>query len=85
MRAIGEKLVIATHNEGKLREIKALLEPFNIACVGAAELDLMIVGSRRHGPLRRALLGGVTHRLMHHCPSPLLVLPRDASPATFGL
>ncbi|HEY8467626.1 MAG TPA: universal stress protein [Solirubrobacterales bacterium] len=51
----------------------------------AAELDLMIVGSRRHGPLRRALLGGVTHRLMHHCPSPLLVLPRDASPATFGL
>ncbi len=40
---------------------------------------------RRHGPLRRALLGGVTHRLMHHCPSPLLVLPRDARPAAFGL
>ncbi len=40
MRKIGEKLVIATHNSGKLREIKALLEPFGIACVGAAELDL---------------------------------------------
>ena len=40
MRGIGEKLVIATHNEGKFREISALLEPFGIACVSAAELDL---------------------------------------------
>lgn len=51
----------------------------------AADVDLLVVGSRRYGPLRRALLGGVTHRLMHHCPSPLLVLPRDARPAAFGL
>jgi len=40
MKAIGPKLVIATHNAGKLREIQELLEPFNIACVGAAELGL---------------------------------------------
>ena len=40
MRRIGPKLVIATHNEGKLREIRALMEPFGIECVGAAELDL---------------------------------------------
>ena len=40
MRAIGPKLVIATHNAGKLREIRALMEPFGIECVGAAELDL---------------------------------------------
>jgi XTP/dITP diphosphohydrolase len=40
MRAIGDKLVIATHNAGKLREITDLLEPFGISCVGAAELDL---------------------------------------------
>ena len=40
IRAIGDKLVIATHNAGKLREIRALLEPFGIACSGAAELDL---------------------------------------------
>ena len=39
-RRIGDKLVIATHNAGKLREISALLEPFGIACTGAAELDL---------------------------------------------
>ena len=40
MKAIGPKLVIATHNEGKLREIRELLAPFGIECLGAAELDL---------------------------------------------
>ena len=40
MRTIGPKLVIATHNAGKLREIRELMAPFGIECVGAAELDL---------------------------------------------
>jgi XTP/dITP diphosphohydrolase len=40
MKAIGPKLVIATHNAGKLREIRDLLAPHGIECVGAAELDL---------------------------------------------
>ena len=40
MKAIGPKLVIATHNEGKLREIRELLAPYAIECIGAAELDL---------------------------------------------
>ena len=40
MKAIGPKLVIATHNAGKLKEIRDLMAPLGIACVGAAELDL---------------------------------------------
>jgi XTP/dITP diphosphohydrolase len=40
MRPIGDKLVIATHNRGKLREIAELIEPLGIACVGADELGL---------------------------------------------
>src|SRR6201995_2563619 len=40
MRAIGDKLVIATHNSGKLREIAELMKPLGIQCVGAKELDL---------------------------------------------
>jgi XTP/dITP diphosphohydrolase len=40
MRPIGDRLVIATHNAGKLREIAALMEPLGISCVGAAELGL---------------------------------------------
>jgi len=40
MRSIGERLVIATHNPGKLREIAALVEPLGFDCVGAEELGL---------------------------------------------
>jgi XTP/dITP diphosphohydrolase len=40
VKAIGPKLVIATHNAGKLREIRELLAPHGIECLGAAELDL---------------------------------------------
>jgi len=36
----GGKLVIATHNPGKLREIAALLASFDVACVGAAASGL---------------------------------------------
>jgi XTP/dITP diphosphohydrolase len=35
-----EKLVIATHNSGKLREIQDLLAPLGIHCVSAGELGL---------------------------------------------
>jgi XTP/dITP diphosphohydrolase len=34
------KLVIASHNEGKLREIRALLEPFGVTPVSAGSLGL---------------------------------------------
>ena len=34
------KLVIASHNEGKVREIRALLEPYGIEPVSAKSLDL---------------------------------------------
>jgi XTP/dITP diphosphohydrolase len=40
MRPIGDRLVIATHNPGKLREIAALVEPLGLSCVGAEELCL---------------------------------------------
>ncbi len=36
----GDRLVIATHNSGKLREISALLAPFGVEIIGAAALGL---------------------------------------------
>jgi XTP/dITP diphosphohydrolase len=38
--APGARLLIASHNPGKLREISALLAPHQVACVSAAELGL---------------------------------------------
>ena len=36
----GQRLIIATHNAGKLREMRELMEPHGIACVSAGELGL---------------------------------------------
>ena len=36
----GERLVLATHNQGKLREMRDLLAPFGIELVAAGELGL---------------------------------------------
>ena len=41
MRRLGSgKLVIATHNAGKLKEISALLDPYGIECLSAGSLGL---------------------------------------------
>ena len=39
-RRITGRLVIATHNPGKLREMRELLTPYGVAAVSAAELGL---------------------------------------------
>ena len=39
-RLAGGRLVIATHNQGKLKEMAALLAPYGIASIGAAEAGL---------------------------------------------
>ena len=38
--AKGEKIVVATHNSGKLREIRDLLEPFDVQILGVAEIGI---------------------------------------------
>lgn len=39
-RFTGERLLVATHNRGKLDELRALLAPLGIACVSAGDLGL---------------------------------------------
>jgi XTP/dITP diphosphohydrolase len=36
----GERIVIASHNEGKVRELAELFAPFGVACISAESLDL---------------------------------------------
>jgi nucleotide-binding universal stress UspA family protein len=42
----------------------------------AIELDLLVIGSRGYGPLRRTLLGGVSAAVMRTAPCPVWVTPR---------
>jgi nucleotide-binding universal stress UspA family protein len=41
-------------------------------------VQLLIVGSRAYGPVRRLVLGSTSAYLQRHAPCPLLVLPRTA-------
>jgi nucleotide-binding universal stress UspA family protein len=43
----------------------------------AVELDLLVIGSRGYGPIRRVLLGGVSTAVTRFCPCPVLVTPRS--------
>ena len=48
------------------------------------EVDILVVGSRSHGPLRRLVLGSTSDYLERHARCSLLVLPRpgaDRGPA----
>jgi nucleotide-binding universal stress UspA family protein len=48
-------------------------------------LDLMIMGSRGYGPLRAALLGGVSHALVRKAACPVIILPRGSKPGLGAL
>ena len=47
-RPLTGKVVIATHNAGKLREMRDLLEPFGIEAVSAGELGLPVPAETGH-------------------------------------
>lgn len=44
-------------------------------------LDLLVLGSRGYGPLRRVLFGSVSSRVLERAECPVLVLPRQVSAA----
>lgn len=45
----------------------------------AQTLDLLVLGSRAYGPVRRVLLGSVSGPLVRQAPCPVLVVPRPGS------
>jgi len=69
------KLPAATRAEGKLLD-----GPAAPTIIGAVEegIDLLVLGSRGYGPLRRVLLGGVSAEVMRTAPCPVLVVPRGS-------
>jgi nucleotide-binding universal stress UspA family protein len=44
-------------------------------------VDLVVLGSRGYGPVRRALLGGSSDRVVHAAACPVVVVPRGAHDA----
>ncbi len=54
-------------------------EPAAVLIERSAELDILMLGSRAYGPLRHALMGSVSARVMREARCPVLTMPRGAA------
>ena len=50
-----------------------------LASLDEREIDVLVMGSRGYGPVRRVLLGGVARRLIRRAACPLIVVPRGST------
>lgn len=55
-----------------------------LAALDDRDVDLLVVGSRGYGPLRRVLLGGTSSRLVRRASTAVMVVPRCAGEAPDG-
>lgn len=88
---VGFSQLLRENLEKELEEAKSSIEGLEVettVSVGDAadelatqgsELDLLVIGSRGYGPLRRVLLGGVSGKVMRSAPCPVVVVPRASS------
>jgi nucleotide-binding universal stress UspA family protein len=53
-------------------------DPAEVLIERSGDDDLLLVGSRRYGPVRRVLLGDVSGKVMRSASCPVIVVPRGA-------
>ncbi|HWK26259.1 MAG TPA: universal stress protein [Solirubrobacter sp.] len=87
-RTVGEEALAAVGLPADVSPAVEVLEGDPIECLARASraLDVLIVGSRRYGPVRSALLGGVSAPLIERAACPVVIVPRGvhAVPETSG-
>ena len=54
-------------------------EVANVLVDASVTADLLLVGSRSYGPVRRTLMGSSSVQVMHRSECPVMVLPRDGN------
>lgn len=53
-------------------------DPVDELRAATKDLDMLVMGSRAYGPVKRVLVGSVSSHLVHEAACPVLVLPRGA-------
>lgn len=62
----------------EIAEVLVEGDPAEVLCKQSRELDLLVLGSRGYGPLRRVFLGGVASKVIRCASCPVLITPRSA-------
>ncbi|KOX34834.1 hypothetical protein ADK67_02740 [Saccharothrix sp. NRRL B-16348] len=70
---------LARHPGVRAERVVSLARPAQALVEEAGGAALLVVGSHGHGAVRRALLGSVSHAMLHHAPCPLAVVRGDGS------
>ncbi len=70
---------LARHPGVRAERVVSLARPAQALAEQAEGAALLVVGSHGHGAVRRALLGSVSHAMLHHAPCPLALVRGDRS------
>ena len=76
VRALGEGAVVEQQVLFGTDPATAILD------AASGDVDLLVLGSRTYGPVRRALVGDVSGAVIRHAPCPVLITPRIAEIGT---
>ncbi len=80
LRAQIEAALAPLHAEATIEVTRG--KPARSLCALTDDVDLLVIGSRRWGPVARLLLGGTGEALVHNSRCSLLIVPRPATAAT---
>jgi nucleotide-binding universal stress UspA family protein len=85
--AFGDVLAAAAKASKRVLTVDATPRTGSVAqelAAGSAGFDLLVCGSRGHGPVRTLILGGTSHELVRKASCPVLVVPRGTSAPAAG-
>lgn len=71
---------LARHPEVRAERLVSFARPAQALVEAAEGAALLVVGSHGHGAVRRALLGSVSHAMLHHAHCPLALVRGDRQP-----
>lgn len=74
-----ERTVAALETKAPVEQRSEVGDAGSLLCVLAKDLDadVVVVGSRGHGRIRRALLGSVSTHVVHNAPCPVIIVRAD--------